>query len=734
MKFGMKNKVKQDDDFIENTKMKLKGEIEFMIFGPNDKGFCIFSLERDSGTTVTVKGSLFNAKAGMSVECNGEVIKDKKFGLQFSANSIYEVLPSDAPGVAKYLSDTLGGVGLALAKTMVKAHGPDGVFEVLDDDPEKLLDLKGIGKKKLEKIVEDWREARASYRVMIYLRGIGIGPELANRAFITLGGPEGNDVKGLIEQNPYVLTHVPGIGFGKADMAALKLGIPPDSPFRIEACAHHCLDTSTSEGHTYMTFTDLGRAIRTLTNARSRTIAHVIEQATHNPDVIEIPYYGETEGWDRWLMLPALYGCEKGIAHHLKRIACGSGLLTDVSEKRLSQTPFPLHDKQKNAIRTALTSKVSVLTGGPGMGKTTIVKFIVDMAKERDANILLVAPTGRAAKQLADATGHEASTVHSALGLGGEDQVPEEGLKCDVAIMDETSMTDTYLMFQFLKALPSNAIVLLVGDVDQLPSVGPGNVLGDFIDSGMIPVSRLTKVYRTGEGSGVAVAASNIIRGVFPEFTNDFRLTQKNSQEDIADTIVQRVVDAIVSGVPRDEVQVLSPVKKGVIGVIELNKRLQNTLNPEQKDSPTITAGDYTFRINDRVLQVKNNKELGIVNGDLGVIKDIVDDGSRSKIIVDFEGDTVEIPRAGFINLNLAYVMTVHKSQGGQFRYIIMPMSTSHNFNNMLNRNLVYTGITRAKEDVELIGTATALKIAIKNEMNRTRKTGLKECLLSMAA
>ncbi len=704
------------------------GEIERIIYGPNDKGFCILLLAPSKAhKALIVKGILPNARQGMTVECEGEFITDPKYGDQFNATALIETLPKGNAGVARYLSETLTGVGMKMAETMVETHGPEEIFRVLDEAPEKLLSIKGLGKKKLERIKADWHEARGSYRVMVLLRKIGIGPELANRAFVALGGPDGADVKSLIEQNPYVLTKVSGIGFGRADQAALKLGVPKDSPFRIEACARYVLENAIGEGHTYLPYREVGAQVYELTKASKRIIVSVMDHMLHDPDKIVVPEYGVTEGWDRWLMLPFLHASERGIARNLFRLRQGAGLFAQIDPRRFENFHLPLHVDQIKAIQTALTQKVSVLTGGPGMGKTQIVRFIVELARERDARIILVAPTGRAAKQLEAATGQEAMTVHRALGWGSPTPVQE--LECDLVVMDESSMTDTPLAHAFLKAVPDHATVLFVGDVDQLPSVGPGNVLGDFIESGAVPVSRLSKVFRQGEGSGVAAAARQVIRGEIPTFASDFTFTEIQEPVKIADAIVAEVA-RLSQLVELDDLQVLSPMRDGPIGVTELNRRLQAVLNPPHPSKREVAYGDYTFREGDRVMQTKNNYDLGIVNGDLGAIRVIVDD-DKLKLVVDFSGRTVEIERAGLLYLQLAYATTIHKSQGGQYKEVLMPISHSHY--KMLNRNLSYTGITRASEGCRLFGTMKAIQTAVRTEMNRTRRTGLVRAIRAYA-
>lgn len=733
----------------------VEGEVRRVLFGPDPRtGFTIFILDNPrctsdpglsigTGSELTVKGSCVSLKRSDTMVCEGDFIQDPKYGRQFKAAAVYPGQPDtrSPDGVAAYLVDAVKGIGKTLAKRIVKAFGSEHVFDVFDHEPERLLEVKGITESKLKSIKRSWHDARGSYLVMTFLRGLGIGPELSHRAYMHLGGPEGADVVGLIKQNPYRLVEVPLIGFKKADDAALAIGIAPDSPFRIEACAMHLLQEHASEGNTYMQLKELGRSIVNLLQVDRNMVANTLLEATSREDedaYITIPHYSPGREWDRWVMLPMLYACERGIVNQMQTLLRGMPHFEGVSREsldRFAQDNFRLDDDQESAARMALTQKFSILTGGPGMGKTAITKFITQSLLDQGANILQVAPTGRAAKQLRDATGVEAMTIHRYIGKvkAARDADDEEAIKAlefDVAIMDETSMTDTWLMYQFLKYLPSKAIVMLVGDIDQLASVGPGNVLGDLIDSDMIPVSRLTKVYRQGDGSGVAAAARDVIMGVYPTFTKDFRFTPVNDPADIAALTVAKVCDYLNDGIDISEIQVLSPMYKSEVGVTAMNNAIQKIVLPEYS-GPKLKIFDYEFCVGDKVLQNKNNQKLDIVNGDIGFIRKIVREDDETFLHIQFDDRYVEMKRAEANDLTLAYAMSIHKSQGGQFSKVIMPMHMSQYA--MLQRNLLYTGITRAKEEVDIFGEERALKRAVKTEKNSTRQTGLKQALLHLA-
>ena len=738
-----------------NELLILTGEVDRIIFGPHPKnGFSIFSLRNATlknakgeslrtGISMKAKGSVAELRVGDGFQCEGAIKVDPKYGEEFESVAIYPVQPdANSPeGVASYLSDAMKGIGKTLAKRIVDHLGAENVFQVLDENPDILLEIKGITAKKLESINKAWKTARGSYRVMTFLRGVGIGPQLSHRVFMEMGGPDGADVVGLIKEKPYRLVNVRMVGFTLADQVALALGLPEESPERIEACALHILQKESEEGHTYLTLKDLGKRVLDMLNVDRALVAQTLLDASNTEDhpYFTIPDYSPVkEGWDAWVMLNMLHACEKGIVKHIDKLLSEKPRYSGIDDdffKQFAVNNFKLDADQEKAARTTLDSKLSVITGGPGMGKTAIVKLIVEYLKTHDAKILQVAPTGRAAKQLKDSTGVESMTAHRFIGMAeraeeAEDEEALEELNYDVCIMDETSMTDTWLLYKVLKYLPPKTTLLLVGDIDQLASVGPGNVLGDLIDSGVIPVSRLSKVYRQGDGSGVAAAARNIIQGLKPEFTQDFRFTPVDDPYGIAKEVLRKVKGYLSEGIDISEIQVLSPMYKTEIGVTAMNIAMQTLFNPKKDSSELeVKIFDYTYRKGDKVLQTKNNIKKDIVNGDIGFITKIEKDDEDVYLHIRFDDRNVELKASEAENLSLAYAMTIHKSQGGQFQKVIMPMHTSQYI--MLHRNIFYTGVTRAKEEVDIIGSKRAVNIAVNTEKNSIRQTGLKTALIT---
>ena len=754
----------------------LVGTVARLRYGPTAEGFVIFELKTARGIQV-VKGCWMGTgpgsgssdfstpgtslKTGMRLSCHG-AFEQSKYGPQFKADRLEIDVPQDARGIVAYLSDNLSGVGPTTARRIVDAFGAEHVFEVMDNTPDQLLSVQGVSEQKLIKIKSDWSKARGAFLVASFLRGYDIGPETARRIYDVLClRPSGDkavadtkaqktqvNVLDLLKRNPYRIMSIPGIGFTKADQVAIGVGIPREDALRVRAGLLAALEIYTSQGHTQALLADLARDAAKLLGidqaaSEPLLLAGIETLAARNEVVID-----SVEG----TVTPIdLHDAERGIAMELRRLLQASpksgdlNLLIDANpERAIKKSPYPLDPVQADAVRMALRNKFSILTGGPGFGKTTIVDCIVKEAQRVGAKVMQLAPTGRAAQQLEKSTGLESSTIHSALyGLTNEHgaaddmddieiaaQATADGhLDCDILIVDEKSMSDARLTHWLLRSVSDSTTVLFVGDVDQLPSVGPGNVLGDLIRSGYVPVTRLQKVYRQNAGSGIAKGAVEIIHGRMPNLAcEDFRLIEEEDPAAIADILVDEVMSRIRAGVPAEEVQVLSPLRtKGEVCVDALNKRLQAVINPERPGTRQFAYRDAIFREGDRVMQTKNRRKMKIVNGDLGVIRSIQGSGTDQVITVRFSGSAkrkdVELKRDDLAHLTHAYATTVHKSQGGQFKCVLMPLTMSHYI--MLNRNLVYTAITRGKEDVLLVGTQKALAQAVRTEMNRSRRTGL---------
>lgn len=563
---------------------------------------------------------------------------------------------------------------------------------------------------------------------MVFLRGLGIGGGYSNRVYRHFKA-QNQDAIMAIRDNPYQLADIPGIGFKTADAAAVKIGVPPDSEFRKIAAVEHVVKTECANGgHILLPVSRVIELTRALVGV-SDDLPDAIARLCLKDRLVMANLPEGTQ-----CVAPVAYlRAEMGTASRLLRLAHGRGVadltVADLI-KRGQSFGLDLALTQAEALQTVLKHKLSVLTGGPGTGKTMVTRVLLAVAKEHGRQVVLCAPTGRAAKRLNESTGHEASTIHRLLGWDNTTNTfshdEDEPLEGDLFLVDETSMVDVFMMNFLLKAIPEHAQVILVGDPDQLPSVSAGNVLHDIIASGVVPVARLTEIFRQGKGSGVSIAARAVINGAMPTAAPDFRLVRENSPPS-ADKIILAVGQLISEGYAPEDIQVLSPMLKGEIGVAMLNKRLQELLNPSD-GGPVLKHFDGEFRVGDRVIQTRNNYTLEIFNGDIGYITAI--DAEKGTLQVDF-GDSneglVELDKDDLDDLRLAYALTIHKSQGGQFRAVVMPVSTQHYV--MLNRNLVYTGITRAEKDVIIIGTSRAMGTAIRTDGSAKRVTLLAEYL-----
>jgi exodeoxyribonuclease V alpha subunit len=726
------DRAKSNED---NTEV-LAGLVERVTFHNQDSGFCVLRLKaRGHRDLVTTIGHAAMISAGEWVTASGEWINDRTHGLQFRARFLKTSAPTSLDGIEKYLgSGMIRGIGPVYAKRMVKMFGND-VFDLIEVEPEKLREVEGIGPKRADKITSAWADQKVIREIMVFLHSHGVGTARAVRIFKTYGV----DAVQVMSENPYRLARdIRGIGFRTADLIAEKLGIEKTAMIRVRAGISYALTEAMGNGHCGLPLEELIPLSIKLLEVPDELIQNAIELEITDGAVIT-----DTVADTQCLFLSGLYHAEKGVADRFQHLV--SGLLPWLNidvDKALpwiqKKTSLTLAQSQIEAIRLALRSKVMVITGGPGVGKTTIVNSILQILAAKAVRLLLCAPTGRAAKRMKEATGMEAKTIHRMLEIDpksfGFKRNEESPLECDLLIVDESSMVDVSLMHALLKAVPDQAAVLLVGDVDQLPSVGPGQVLADIIGSHAIPVARLTEVFRQATQSKIITSAHRINEGHMPD------LSKPVSQSDFyfvpaedPDQAVMRILDMVKTRIPKRfgldpirDVQVLCPMNRGGVGARSLNIELQAVLNPAGENK--VERFGSTFTPGDKVMQIENDYDKEVYNGDIGYVKDI--DVNEGEMTATFDGRAVTYLFGELDTLILAYAATIHKSQGSEYPAVIIPLLTQHYA--MLQRNLLYTGMTRGKQLVVLVGQRKAVAIAVKNVSGRRRWSKLDEWLTVM--
>ncbi len=725
-----------------NNEVTIKGQLSRIRFTNEDGSFAVCELTSEKYPfPITMVGNILSTQPGESVEVSGRFIDDPKFGRQLKIDRIKAVLPSSRAGIERYLGGGLiDGIGPTLAERIVEAFGED-TLDILDDDPKRLLEVEGIGKGRHKKIIAAWQEQRSVRDVMIFLQMHHISTTFATKIY-KLYGDRAAD---LIQNNPYKLAEdIYGIGFRKADAIAQSTGIEPDALTRLRAGVLFALREAHSDGHMFLPIDELlAKSCELLELKQSDGIGDAIESLRCEDKIVVEP---DEDGGTSRIWRKGAWHAEVNSATHLKRLMQSQRLvdLTKTAPDEISrvesQLGVTLADLQRKAVKACWEHKVVVITGGPGTGKTTIIRSVVELGKKRGATIHLAAPTGRAAKRLSEATDESASTLHRMLEYSFQQgfQLNESNpLETDMLIIDESSMMDTYLLSAVTAALCDEAHLVLVGDIDQLPSVGPGNVLKDIINSGSVGVVRLTEIFRQAQESNIVRNAHRINTGQLPDIPDHRKSNELvdfyaiNADEPLE---AQRKIIALVKNRmpkafgydPFQDVQILSPMHRGDVGCGTLNTLIQDALNPRGEE---IKRGHRRFRLGDKVMQQKNNYEQDVYNGDMGIITDINHDSKE--IEVDF-GDTriAHYPFTDLDELVLAYAITVHKSQGSEYRAVIIPVVTQHYI--MLQRNLLYTAITRAKELVILVGTQKALALAVKNNDAQHRYTRLKERLSNL--
>lgn len=708
----------------EHPATLLRCVVERITYQNPENGYSVLKVKvKGYNDLVTLVGNLLEVPVGSVLLCRGEWKVDKCYGSQFVAATWEETMPATVYGIEKYLgSGLVKGIGPRFARAIVQRFGTETI-DIIETEIERLYEVPNIGRKRVAKIRESWEKQKDIKNVMLFLQGYGVSTAYAAKIYREYGKESIDKVR----ENPYRLADdIWGIGFKTADGIAAKMGYEKEDPRRCRSGILYTLGQLSDEGHVYAGEEQLVKTAGQLLEAGETAIRDTLAGMLQAEDLI----------LDKdAIYLPPFYHAECGTSRRLRDLAESTGRslfdgLFDPSSLT-AETGIEYDEVQLAAIRQAVTSKVMVLTGGPGTGKTTTTQGIIAALKKAGLRVLLAAPTGRAAKRMSEATGMEAKTIHRLLEYNPQDgykRNDENPLEGDALIVDECSMIDILLMNNLLKAVPVGMRLVFVGDIDQLPSVGAGNVLRDIIDSQRIPVVRLVRIFRQAQKSRIVMNAHTINQGRFPDTSNgrdtDFFFMREDDPERAAETIVRLVKERLPRAYREspDRIQVLTPMQRGVVGAANLNLLLQQALNPS---GPSLGRGGYTYRQGDRVMQLCNNYAKEVFNGDLGYIREV--DTEERTLKVDFDGKWVEYDVTELDELTLAYATTIHKAQGSEYPIVVMPVLMTHFV--MLQRNLIYTGITRAKKICVLIGAMKALAYAVRNVSVLKRNTRLRERL-----
>ncbi len=727
---------------------ELNGIVESIVFKSEDTGYTVIKF-RQNNEVHTAVGAVPQLKEGQNLKIRGQWGSHPQFGRQFKIEEFEEILPTSAEGIERYLSSgVIHGIGPVTAKKIVSKFG-DKTLEILDNDINKLKEIEGIGKKKLEIIIDSYNEQKELKNISIFLQEHGLSINQCLKIYKKYGAMSIDVVK----ENPYILSdEISGIGFKTADRIAKSLGIEEDSDFRVQSGLKYIINNFCAAGNTYMPKDELVKEASEILGVDRKIVEqNIINASLDNRIRLEM-----LENHEGVFTIPYYYS-ELGITNRILTLAIGNFQninvdIEDLITKFESENKINFAVSQKEAILGAFQNGIEIITGGPGTGKTTIIKAIIDIFEKCSMKVVLGAPTGRAAKRMSESTGREAKTIHRLLDMGISDDEEEkvfqktdaEPIDADVVIIDEASMIDVALMNNLLKAIKVGTRLIIVGDVDQLPSVGAGNVLSDLIESNFTKVVRLGEIFRQGKESMIVVNAHKINKGEMPilnEKGKDFFFVREESQ----DRMVKTIVDLINTRLPKfnknwdkyKDIQILAPMKKGNLGVMNLNQKLQEVLNEKKPYKREREFRDITFREGDKVMQIKNNYTLkwtrvagigdnegeGVFNGDMGFIESINNEDKSLTVIFDDERRVVY----DFVfldELELAYAITIHKSQGSEFPVVIIPVYMGAPF--LMNRNLLYTGITRAKQMVVIAGFPKALKYMVDNTRSMERYSSLK--------
>jgi exodeoxyribonuclease V alpha subunit len=717
----------------EPNREVLAGIVERVTFHNSESGFCVLRVKaRGHRDLVTIVGHAATISAGEWITASGEWINDRTHGQQFRARFMRTSTPTSIDGIEKYLaSGMIRGIGPIYAKKMVRLFG-DKVFDIIEAEPDRLREVDGIGLVRARRITAAWAEQKIVREIMVFLHSNGVGTARAVRIYKTYGA----DAVQVMTENPYRLARdIRGIGFRTADAIAIRLGIEKTAMIRVRAGISYALTEAMDEGHCGLPTAELTRLAVTLLEVARELVLPALDL-----ELIEGTVIADTVGDTPCVFLGGLYRAEQIIAERLGCLLDGTLPWPTIDAAKAlpwveRKTGLALAESQAAAIELALRSKVLIITGGPGVGKTTIVNAILRILAAKGVTLLLCAPTGRAARRMTEATGYEARTIHRLLevdpGTGGFKRGGDNPLECDLLVADETSMVDVPLARALMNAMPDHAALLIVGDIDQLPSVGPGQVLADMIASGVIPVVRLTEVFRQAAQSRIISSAHQINRGSIPDLTrpegdSEFYFIRADESE----TAVSRIVDLVKTRIPRRfgldpirDIQVLCPMNRGGVGARSLNIELQAALNPAGERK--VERFGWTFAPGDKVMQIENDYDKEVYNGDIGYVDDV--DTDLGELTARFDGRAVVYGFGELDTLVPAYATTIHKSQGSEYPAVIIPVLTQHY--TMLRRNLLYTGVTRGKRLVILVGQTKAVAIAVRNVSGQRRWSKLKEWL-----
>ncbi|MBK8893147.1 MAG: ATP-dependent RecD-like DNA helicase [Propionivibrio sp.] len=710
--------------------------VERVTFHNEQNGFCVLRLKvKGERELITLIGHAPAVSPGEYASASGNWVTDREHGRQFRAVFLKISPPTTLTGIERYLgSGMVKGIGPVYAGKLINAFGM-AVFDVIEQTPDRLREIPGIGEVRAQKITSGWADQKVIRRIMVFLHANGVSTSRAVRIFRTYG----QEAIDIVTENPYRLAQdIRGIGFLTADTIAQKIGIARESPLRAQAGISYALSEASGQGHCGLPYAELVPLAVKLLGIPESIIETAIAQ-----EIADEVLFPDTVESQPCVFLAPLYSAEQSITAQIRRLKTEVTTLPAFdAEKAIpwveQKLTIELAGSQKAAIRLALTSKLLVITGGPGVGKTTLINSILTILAVKGVKPLLCAPTGRAAKRLSESTGLEAKTIHRLLEVdpsnGQFKRNADNPLVCDLLVADECSMIDVPLANQLLKAVATSTAVILVGDVDQLPSVGPGQFLSDLIDSGAVPVVRLTEVFRQAASSRIVRSAHQINRGIVPSLpekgeASDFYFIAADEPEVIAQTVVDLVQTRLPKKFKVDpvrDIQVLCPMNRGITGARGINQALQAALNPPGEHS--IDKFGNRFSVGDKVMQIENNYDRDVFNGDIGFVTAI--DQDDEELAVEFDGRLVSYPFGELDELVLCYATTIHKSQGSEYPVVVIPISTQHYM--MLKRNLIYTGITRGKTLVVLVGQKRALAMAVKGKQVDKRWSKLKERLLTM--
>ncbi len=727
--------------FTDNSSEQetIQGSLERVTFHRPETGWAVLRVATEESGVITAVGIMLEPAAGETLRLTGNWEEHPRYGRQFNFREYQLIRPTTTEGIQRYLgSDLVNGIGPKLAAALVAQFG-DETLQILDDEPQRLREVAGIGPKRAAALTEAWQRHQDVHRVMMFLHQHGLGTALATRIY-TRYGPQAIEV---LEANPYRLAHeITGIGFATADKIGRSVGVPADAPQRLQAALLHTLDQATEAGHFYLPQDELLAGAASLLRMPVEQLEVALAALAENEQVVLERGLGPDER--ATVYLPAMIAAEREVAQRLAAIAQvkdeevpTSEQLHEWLQRREAFGELPLTAEQESAVATALSSGLCVITGGPGTGKTTIIRLLADACEALGRRVALAAPTGRAAKRLEQLTGRPASTIHRLLVYdprrGGFRYGEAEPLPVDTLIIDEVSMVDVLLAHDMLRALGEGAQLVLVGDADQLPSVGPGNMLRDLVDLEVLPICRLTTIHRQRQGSLLVRNAHRINKGESPYLPSPESWQQEDCvllEEDDPEVAAEKVIRTATVSLPKlgfspAQIQVITPLHRGPLGVQVLNVALQQRLNPPAPGKAELQRGETIFRQGDRVLQTVNNYDKSVYNGDIGELASV--DAERHVFTVGYDQAEVSYDFGELDQLELAYALTIHKSQGSEYPAVVIVIHSSHYV--MLQRNLLYTALTRAEKMACIVGNRRGLGKAIKTARERQRHTQLAQRL-----